>query len=110
LRTGKSTVWKTNTPASGIPGSGSRSSLWVGHSDDYDLQTPTKMRAWSDARRYLTQINAGGKVIVQLKNWRLGRIGTLLSKKIEDGEWNPSVPPQGGDLGEMGRRVHVRRV
>lgn len=76
--------------------------------DDYGLQTPTKVRAWSDARRYLVQINAGDKVIVQLKNWRVGRIGTVLGKQIEDGEWNPSVPPQGVDLGEMGRRVQVR--
>ncbi len=76
--------------------------------DEYGLQTPTKVRAWSDARRYLMQVNAGDKVIVQLKNWRVGRIGTVLRKQIEDGEWNPSVPPQGGDLGEMGRRIEVR--
>lgn len=76
--------------------------------DDYGLRAATNVRAWSNARRYLIQINANDKVIVQLKNWRIGRIGTVLSKQIEDGEWNPSVPPQGGDLGEMGRRVQVR--
>jgi hypothetical protein len=76
--------------------------------DDYGLHTPTNERAWSDARRYLIQINPGDKVIVQLRNWRVGRIGTVLSKQIEDNEWNPSVPPQGGDSGEMGRRVQVR--
>ena len=47
-------------------------------------------------------------MVVQLKNWRIGRIGTVLSKEIEDQEWNPSVPTQGGDSGEMGRRVLVR--
>jgi hypothetical protein len=76
--------------------------------DDYGLSTTTKVRAWSDARRYLMQIKPNDKVIVQLKNWRVGRIGTVLSKQIEDSEWNPSVPPQAGDLGEMGRRLQVR--
>ncbi|MGB8581553.1 MAG: endonuclease NucS domain-containing protein [Candidatus Sulfotelmatobacter sp.] len=76
--------------------------------DDYGLQKSTNVRAWSDARRYLIQIAPGDKVIVQLKNWRVGRIGTVLSKQIEDHEWNPSVPPQSGDSGEMGRRVQVR--
>jgi hypothetical protein len=76
--------------------------------DDFGLRTPTNVRAWSNARSYLIQINPGDKVIVQLKNWRVGRVGTVLSKQIEDTEWNPSVPPQAGDLGEMGRRVQVR--
>jgi hypothetical protein len=76
--------------------------------DSFGLRTATKERAWSDARRYLIQIDPGDKVVVQLKNWRVGRIGTVLSKQIEDKEWNPSVPPQSGDLGEMGRRVQVR--
>jgi hypothetical protein len=76
--------------------------------DDYGLRTSTKVRAWSDARRHLIQIAPGDKVVVQLKNWRVGRIGTVLNKQIEDIEWSPTVPPQGGDLGEMGRRVQVR--
>jgi hypothetical protein len=76
--------------------------------DDYGLRTHTTVRAWSAARRYLIQIAPGDKVIVQLKNWRVGRIGTALRKQIEDREWNPSVPPQSGDLGEMRRRAQVR--
>jgi Endonuclease NucS len=76
--------------------------------DNFGLRTETKERSWSAARRYLIQIDPGDKVVVQLKNWRVGRIGTVLSKQIEDNEWNPSVPPQSGDLGEMGRRVQVR--
>lgn len=76
--------------------------------DDYGLHTETDERAWSDARRGLIEIQPGDKVIVQLKNWRAGRIGTVLSKQIEDKEWNPSVPPRSSDLGEMGRRVQVR--
>jgi hypothetical protein len=76
--------------------------------DDCGLRNETSERAWSDARRYLLQINPGDKVIVQLKHWRVGRIGTVLSKQIEDSEWKPSVPPQSGDQGEMGRRLQVR--
>jgi hypothetical protein len=76
--------------------------------DNFGLQTPTNVRAWSDARRCLMQINPGDRVIVQLRNWRVGRIGMVLSKEIDDEDWNPSVPPQGGDMGEMGRRVQVR--
>jgi hypothetical protein len=76
--------------------------------EDYGLRTETDARAWSDARRYLLQIKPSDKVVVQLKHWRVGRIATILSKQIEDNEWRPSVPPQSGDLGEMGRRVQVR--
>jgi len=53
-------------------------------------------------------MSPGDKVIVQLKSWRVGRIGTVLSTEIEDSEWKPSVPRQEGDSGEMGRRVQVR--
>jgi len=63
---------------------------------------------WRRARRYLMEIAVGDKVIVQLKKWRVGRVGTILEKHIEDAEWNPSVPRQGGDDGEMGRRLSVR--
>lgn len=75
---------------------------------EFGLRTPTNDSAWSTARKYLMQVNPGDKVIVQLKNWRVGRIGTVLNKQIEDEDWNPTVPPQGGDAGEMGRRVQVR--
>ncbi len=75
---------------------------------EFGLRTSKEKPDWSLARRYLLQMSPGDKVVVQLKNWRVGRIGTVLSKEIEDEEWNPSVPKQGGDSGEMGRRVQVR--
>jgi hypothetical protein len=63
---------------------------------------------WRRARRHLMAVAVGDKVIVQLKNWRVGRVGTVLEKRIEDSEWKPSVPAQSGDNGEMGRRISVR--
>jgi hypothetical protein len=75
---------------------------------EFGLRAPKEKHDWSLARRYLMKMSAGDKVVVQLKNWRVGRIGTVLSKEIEDGEWNPSVPRQEGNSGEMGRRVQVR--
>jgi hypothetical protein len=75
---------------------------------EFGLRAPKDKHDWSLARRYLMQMSPGDKVVVQLKNWRVGRIGTVLSKEIEDGEWNPSVPSQEGNSGEMGRRVQVR--
>jgi hypothetical protein len=74
----------------------------------FGLHTAQAKRDWSLARRYLLQMSVGDKVIVQLRNWRVGRIGTVLDKQIEDAQWDPSVPSQGGDSGEMGRRVQVR--
>jgi hypothetical protein len=76
--------------------------------EHHGLRTSTKWQSWANARRCLIQIKTGDKVVVQLKHWRVGRIGTVLSKQIEDTQWKPTVPPQGGDQGEMGRRVQVR--
>lgn len=75
---------------------------------EYSLRSDEAKRDWSLARRYLLQVAAGDKVIVQLRHWRVGKIGTVLDKRIEDGQWAPSVPRQGRDSGEMGRRLHVR--
>jgi len=75
---------------------------------EFGLHAANAPPDWSLARRYLQQVAAGDNVVVQLKNWRVGRIGTVLSTQIEDAEWSPSVPKQGGDAGEMGRRVQVR--
>src|SRR5207253_3099525 len=74
----------------------------------FGLQTPTGDTAWQKARRRLMRIKPNDRIVVQLKNWRIGRIGTVLGLKITDNEWTPTVPPQGGDVGEMGRRIEVR--
>ncbi len=47
--------------------------------------------------------------MVQLKNHRVGRVGQVVSKQIEDDEWDPLVPPTKSDPdGHMGRRIKVR--
>src|SRR5947209_15183992 len=45
----------------------------------WGLRTPTRDKAWDMARRCLLRIRPGDRVVVQLKNWRVGRIGTVLS-------------------------------
>jgi len=65
--------------------------------------------AWSRARSSLKKIEIGDYVIVSLKGHRVGRLGEVTGKAIEDHDWNPLVPltkdyPQG----EMGRRIFVR--
>ncbi|MGD0651980.1 MAG: endonuclease NucS domain-containing protein [Verrucomicrobiia bacterium] len=51
----------------------------------------------------------GDLVVVALRGHRIGRIGEITGKAIEDSQWDPLVPP-GPDVedGEMGRRVFVR--
>lgn len=48
---------------------------------EFGLHTANAPHDWSLARRYLQQVAAGDKVIVQLKNWRVGRIGTVLDNR-----------------------------
>ncbi len=74
---------------------------------DWGLLTPTNDRAWNTARRTLLKIKPDDRIVVQLKHWRIGRLGYVLKLKIKDNEWNPAVPPQKGDAGEMGRRLEV---
>ncbi len=74
---------------------------------DWGLRTPTDTSGWEWARGSLLKIKPEDQIIVQLSHWRVGRIGTVLKLKIEDDEWNPTVPPKEGDAGEMGRRLEV---
>jgi Domain of unknown function DUF83 len=51
----------------------------------------------------------GDHIVVSLKNNRVGRVGEVTGKAIEDGDWNPLVPRSASvPDGEMGRRVFVR--
>jgi hypothetical protein len=66
-------------------------------------------RRWSATRNALKQIQAGDWIMVQLKNHRVGRVGQVVNKEIEDGQWKPLVPGTKTEPnGHMGRRINVR--
>ena len=66
-------------------------------------------KGWSTARNAIKDMKIGDYVVVALRSHRVGRLGQITGKAIDDGEWNPLVPV-GPDLqdGEMGRRIFVR--
>jgi Endonuclease NucS C-terminal domain len=70
---------------------------------------PPKDPAWSRARNALNAMQTGDAVIVALRGNRIGRIGYITGKAVEDADWNPLVP-KSRDLprGEVGRRIFVR--
>lgn len=64
---------------------------------------------WSAARKAIKEMEPGEYVIVALRGHRIGRLGQITSKLIDDDDWNPLVPVGPGlPTGEMGRRVLVR--
>ncbi|MEP6891365.1 MAG: endonuclease NucS domain-containing protein [Nitrospirota bacterium] len=66
-------------------------------------------KGWSAARNAIKEMQLGDYVIVALRGHRVGRLGQITGKAIEDEEWNPLVPVGPGLLdGEMGRRIQVR--
>lgn len=76
----------------------------------YKLNGPTKGgKGWITARNAIKEMAIGDMVIVALRSHRIGRLGEITGKAIEDNEWNPLVP-KGPKLpdGEMGRRIFVR--
>lgn len=78
--------------------------------DGYCLSGDAKgHQGWVRARNAAKEINAGDTIIVALEKHRIGRIGEVTDKAIDDADWNALVPPS-KDLpnGEMGRRIFVR--
>lgn len=66
-------------------------------------------RGWSAARNAIKEMRPGDFVVVALKGHKVGRLGEITAKAIDDTEWNPLVPPGPGlPDGEMGRRILVR--
>jgi len=64
---------------------------------------------WRRARGALQAIAEGDYVAVALRGHKIGRLGQVTGKAIEDADWDPLVPPSRGlPKGEMGRRVFVR--
>lgn len=65
--------------------------------------------AWSRARSALHKIEVGDCIIVSLRGNRVGRLGEVTGKAIEDNDWKPLVPlTKDYPDGEMGRRIFVR--
>jgi hypothetical protein len=84
----------------------------VGWSSDwgFNLRGDTEgARGWTAARNSLEQMQPGDYVVVALQGHKVGRIGQITSKAVEDADWNPLVPPGPGlPEGQMGRRILVR--
>ena len=66
-------------------------------------------KGWSTARNAINEMKLGDFVVVALRGHRVGRLGQITEKAIQDDQWNPLVPigPELPD-GEMGRRINVR--
>ena len=64
---------------------------------------------WNIARSALDKVKPGDKVVVALRDHRVGRVGTVTERKVADTDWNPTVPPGPGlPHGEQGRLIEVR--
>jgi hypothetical protein len=109
-------LWKVSCLENRYPGMWQR---WFGHQcvgigwpPDHGWQLNGKSKTtegWGKARKALQRVAVGDFVIVTLKNHRVGRLGVVTGKAIEDHEWDPLVPPRRDhESGEMGRRLLVR--
>ena len=76
----------------------------------YHLRGKTKGgQGWSRASKAIKEVALGDYVIVTLKQHRVGRLGVVTGKAIEDDEWETLVPrSRHSPHGEMGRRILVR--
>jgi hypothetical protein len=78
--------------------------------DSFQLNGPSDGGpGWSRAREALKAVLIGDQIIVTLRGHRVGRLGEVTGKAIDDDQWDPLVPLS-RDLpsGEMGRRILVR--
>ena len=75
----------------------------------FSTDGPTDDRSWAAARKAASRVQIGDRIIVQLSNSRVGRVGTVTRVRIGDDDWNPTVPvDKKNPQGEMGRRIDVR--
>ena len=75
----------------------------------YSLEGHTDDGGWQAARAAASHVQIGDRIIVQLSNSRVGRIGTVTRITLADADWSPTVPvDQEHPEGEMGRRIDVR--
>ncbi|HEY0308313.1 MAG TPA: endonuclease NucS domain-containing protein [Acidobacteriaceae bacterium] len=75
----------------------------------FSLHDSTRDTAWKLARQAAQKVTIGDKIIVQLKDNHVGRIGTVIAVRIKDDEWLATVPATKElKRGEMGRRFEVK--
>jgi len=75
----------------------------------FPLTGPTKNAGWRRARVALQRMELGDYVVVSLQGNRVGRLGQITGKSIDDADWEPLVPASRNQPdGEMGRRIQVR--
>ena len=110
------TFWKVSCLENQYPGMWQR---WFRHQcvgigwpppNGFSLNGPSDGgQGWSRAREALKTVAAGDYVIVTLRGHRVGRLGVVTGKAIDDSQWDPLVPPSRDlPLGQMGRRLLVR--
>lgn len=64
---------------------------------------------WTRARQLIKAIQPGDYILVSLRGNRIGRLGQVTGKAIDDTDWDPLVPRSKKQPdGEMGRRIFVR--
>lgn len=71
----------------------------------------SKHGGWPRVRGLIEEIQPGDHVVVSLRGHRIGRIGEVTGKAIEDDDWDPLVPPskdKDNSIGQIGRRILVR--
>ncbi len=109
-------LWKVSCLENKYPGMWQR---WFRHqcvgigwppADGYRLEGPSDGgQGWSRAREALKSVVVGDEVVVTLRGHRVGRLGVVTDKAIEDDQWDPLVPASRDlETGEMGRRLLVR--
>lgn len=109
-------LWKISCKEDEYPGMWQRwflsQCVAVGWASDwgYKLDGKTKReKGWSTARNAIKDMAIGDYVVVALHGNRVGRLGQITGKAIDDDKWNPLVPKSTAEPnGEMGRRIYVR--
>jgi len=113
---GSPTLWRITCMETDYPGLWMR---WFKHQcvavgwppdDDFRLHgKPDRRWGWGRARKALKDIKMGDAIVVALRGRRIGRLGWVTGKAIEDSQWNPLLPANSEwPKGQMGRRVLVR--
>jgi hypothetical protein len=75
----------------------------------WTLEGKSRAQDWTMARNYLARIRPGDIVLVQLKRNRVGLIGEVVRKEVDDHQWNATIPPSKEyPSGRLGCRIALR--